>query len=404
MSKIKRQIKEFLFFAIILVAICSLFAYQKGYFDNLNKTFKSFQVVAENKVIDSTDGFTLVPIVGTEKISLINMSGVEVHSWNIDAARVRLKKNGNILVIHGSKWGINNEPWRTLRKTLREYDWNGNVVWEYTADDIIHHDVQILENENLLFPVRKILKTSDKIKINDTFRKGLKIRSDTIYELNKNKEVVWKWDAHNWIDINFCGQRPCVSSLGKENSKQKLSDWSHLNTTAIIPQNIHYDNGDKRFKPGNIIVLPRNFWMIYVVDKESKQTVWEYSGDYEGGLSGGHEAQMIKKGYPGEGNILVFDNGRLKHKGRSFILEINPLTKEVVWVYENGKKFFSNSAGSVQRLKNGNTLISEDLAGRVFEVTKDKKIVWKFKTNHRIARAKRYSANYTEKFNKLKLY
>lgn len=403
--KLKYIYRELVFFIVLILGVLALYGYKSGFYEKFRKNIATKNSSPATKNISKTVGFTLIPLVGAQKISLINMSGSEVHSWKIDAARARLKPNGNILVVHGSKWGIKNEPWKSLRPTIKEYDWSGKVVFEYTANDIIHHDIQILENGNLIFPKREIVPSKDKLKINDLNRRKLNIRSDSVIELNpKSKEIVWEWKAHKHIDLNFCGRRPCTTFTGDALANKKMSDWSHINTTQIVPENKHYDNGDVRFKPGNIIVLPRNFWMVFVVDKESKKTVWEYEGDYKGGLSGGHEAQMIPKGMPGAGNILIFDNGRIKHKGESFVLEVNPITKEVVWIYENGKKFFSNSAGSMQRLKNGNTLISEDLNGFVFEVTPKKNIVWKYKTKYRIARAKRYTKDFSAKFNNLDLY
>ena len=88
---------------------------------------------------------------------------------------------------------------------------------------------------------------------------------------------------------------------------------------------------------------------------------------------------------------MVFDNGRVTHAGESYVLEINPTTKEVVWKYDAGKAFFSKSAGSMQRFENGNTLISEDVRGRVFEVTPTGEIVWELKTPLRLSRSERYA-------------
>ena len=88
---------------------------------------------------------------------------------------------------------------------------------------------------------------------------------------------------------------------------------------------------------------------------------------------------MIKKGLPGAGNILIFDNGSgSNHHLESYVLEVNPLSKEVVWVYDIGKDLFSKARGSVSRLPNGNTLISEDETARVLEVTSGKEVVWEF--------------------------
>ena len=300
--------------------------------------------------------------------------------------------------MHGSKWGMRNEPWKKLRPVVREYDWDGNLLWEFKAPDIAHHDVHRLENGNTLFPVRSVIPGNYKDIITDDAKRALQIRSDSIFEVDRNGKTVWKWDAHEHLDLNSCGRRKCKSYAGKANAKDQLADWSHINTSSVIPPNKWYDQGDKRFKPGNIMILPRNWWMAFIVDKETSEIVWEYGGEYKGGLSGGHEVQMIPRGLPGAGNVLIFDNGRSVHTNESYILEINPVTKKLVWVYDAGKQFFSKSAGSVQRLANGNTLISEDVGGRVFEVTRDKEIVWELTNELRISRAHKYAKDYCQQF------
>jgi hypothetical protein len=101
---------------------------------------------------------------------------------------------------------------------------------------------------------------------------------------------------------------------------------------------------------------------------------------------------MIPEGMPGAGNILVFDN----HASAGFppfylelfqgskILEIDPITMEIVWQYDasaSGKPlwtFFSSFISSARRLPNGNTLICEGMHGRIFQVTRDGEIVWEY--------------------------
>jgi hypothetical protein len=113
---------------------------------------------------------------------------------------------------------------------------------------------------------------------------------------------------------------------------------------------------------------------------------------------------MIPKGLPGEGNILVFDNGgsagygipnpgsptgrRNALREYSRVLEFNPVTFEVVWKYSaleagfpapmDGYKFFSSYVSSAQRLPNGNTLITEGAGGRIFEVSAEFDTVWEY--------------------------
>jgi len=101
---------------------------------------------------------------------------------------------------------------------------------------------------------------------------------------------------------------------------------------------------------------------------------------------------MIEKGLPGAGNILLLDNGRNGGQ-KSRVLEINPITREIVWSY-TAPGFYTASAGSAQRLFNGNTLISEDRKGHVFEVTASGDVVWEYQSEFETRRAARYALNY----------
>ena len=111
---------------------------------------------------------------------------------------------------------------------------------------------------------------------------------------------------------------------------------------------------------------------------------------------------MIPKGLPGEGNILIFDNGGHAgygiptqasptgqyNQGRCFsrVLEIDPITLKIVWSYGDYRGqlaselslFFSAICSGMQRLPNGNTQIVEATSGRIFEVTPEGEIVWEY--------------------------
>ena len=355
------------------------------------------------------NGFTIYPVSGTEEILLLNMSGVIVHRWEgIDADRVRLLPSGNILVLHGSKNLIKQEPWASLRKRISEYDWNGKLVWKYDGESVLHHDLQYLENGNILTLIKAKVPENYNNKITDPFRKSVELKADSVIEISREGKIVWRWNAWESIDVNECGVRECPGQHTFEKrggfDKDDYQDWTHINTVNLIPENKWYDAGDQRFRPGNILVHARNFWTSYIIDRDTKEIVWDYSGDYKGGIIGGHEASMIPKGYPGEGNIIILDNGSEKRNNSSFILEVNPNTKNTEWVYDVGDKFFTRARGSVQRLANGNTLISEDRNGRVLEVTPDKETVWEYKGNLLSVRAGRYAPDYSPKFIGLNLF
>jgi hypothetical protein len=110
-------------------------------------------------------------------------------------------------------------------------------------------------------------------------------------------------------------------------------------------------------------------------------------------LIGIHHTHLIPKGLPGEGNILVFDNGGASGWGPisgltmkyvrfdSRVVEFDPTTLNIVWEYNAAKGDdlpFSYYIGGAQRLPNGNTLITSGMTGDLLEVTPDKVIVWRY--------------------------
>ena len=324
------------------------------------------------------NGYTLFNYITQAKVRLIDMNGNVVHEWKIQTPRAKLLKNGNLLVIERGK--------------IREYSWDGEVVWEYEPPGRHpHHDFQRLDNGNTLVLCTEDLPDEYREKIKDPIRRTVRpFHSCFVIEVTRDKEIVWEWHAYEHLDLNYYCK---ICNPG---------DWTHINTVQALPENRHYDAGDERFKPGNILLSPRNLGFIFIVDKDTKEIVWKYSGNYAGGLAGQHEPHMIEKGLPGEGNILVFDNGappmrNLRHTGKSYVLEIDPATKRIVWKYENGEKFYSAFRSNVQRLPNGNTLICESEGLRIFEVTRECEIVWEYAVewhHQMIGRAFRYPYDY----------
>ncbi|RIL11520.1 MAG: hypothetical protein DCC75_02170 [Proteobacteria bacterium] len=330
-------------------------------------------------------GVTLYP-VRKSRVLLLDMQGGVINSWKVPAVRARLLPSCNLLVVHDGE---------QLSDVVTEYSWDGEIVWKYKAKSGIHHDVRRLDNGNTIFPIRRQLRYEIPSKDGVSPPRQAKMRSDTVLEVTPKGEMVWEWHADEYLDTKSWGANKAQPPYDSIKWTQIVRDWSHLNTVSVIPPNKWHDQGDKRFKPGNIMVLLRNLWSVYVIDKDTKEITWTYTGDYKGGMIFPHESHLLPKDLPGAGNVLIFDNGR--DKRGSFILEVNPATNKVVWSYEDGMRFFSKGQGSVQRLPNGNTLISEDDRGRVFEVTPQKEIVWEYLGNSILRRAHRYSYDYCPK-------
>jgi len=354
------------------------------------------------------NGYTLFP--PGPKVTLIDMNGNVVNEWDVQAIRAKLLRNGNLLVAArragrraemgaGRRAGRRAER-RAGKNPVQEFSWDGRLVWEYVPPGPVgvHHDVTRLDNGNTFLLSKDLLPDEYRKKITDPVRRSAtQIRVDLVLEVTPEKEVVWEWHMYEHVDVNrYCE----ICNPG---------DWTHVNTVRALPENRHYDAGDERFRPGNIILSPRNLSFIFIVDKKTKEIVWEYTGTYAGGLAGQHEPYMIEKGLPGEGNIIVFDNGAppmrsVAHTGNSYIIEIDPVTEKLVWKYEDRRKFYSPFTSSVQRLPNGNTLICESGTPRIFEVTREGEIVWEhtLEMHVGVARAYRYPYDYCPQLRALK--
>ena len=177
-------------------------------------------------------------------------------------------------------------------------------------------------------------------------------------------------------------------------------DWFHINSATYVGPNRWFDAGDQRFAPNNVIISSRQSSVIAIIDR-SGAVVWQIGPDFDRTpeerairqIIGQHHAHVIPEGLPGAGNVMIFDNGGSSGYGApspialngtgiyaratSRVVEINPVTLELVWSY-NGPNFFATNISGAQRLANGNTLVTEGPGGRLFEVTTEGEIVWEY--------------------------
>ena len=90
-------------------------------------------------------------------------------------------------------------------------------------------------------------------------------------------------------------------------------------------------------------------------------------------------------------------------RGWSRVVEMDPLSGEIVWEYRGDPEagFWSPVGSGAQRLPNGNTLICAmnwSEPGRIFEVTPDGETVWEYwnPEGESFYRAVRYDADVIE--------
>ncbi|MEX1080776.1 MAG: arylsulfotransferase family protein [Halofilum sp. (in: g-proteobacteria)] len=123
---------------------------------------------------------------------------------------------------------------------------------------------------------------------------------------------------------------------------------------------------------GDVLLSFRELSLIAVLSVEDEQIVWATRGPWVEQ----HDPRVLDNG-----NILIFDNGGAFQPGNaSRVLEFNPRTHAVTWRYAGTPEqpFDSHIRGAAERLRNGNTLITESNGGRLLEVTAAGEIVWEY--------------------------
>ncbi|HSG35427.1 MAG TPA: aryl-sulfate sulfotransferase, partial [Sphingomonadaceae bacterium] len=372
------------------------------------------------------NGYTVLSLLGTRAVIVIDMNGRVVKRWdNFNVAPggpARILPGGIVIASNGTFPG----HLETTELVARDFD--GNELWRFDrAEEITirrppaeegseateekrwssrqHHDWQLESfpagyyspkfTPSLSSGRKLLLAHSNR---SDEAIADVVLEDDRIYELDADNNIVWDWRASDHIDelgFNVAERRAIRAGGVRDNF-----DWFHINSATYLGPNRWYDAGDTRFHPDNVVISSRQTSIIAIIDR-SGAIVWQLGPDYADSLAemaigqivGQHHAHLIPPGLPGAGNMLIFDNGgsggygnptALSPTGQtnyrrhdSRVIEIDPVTLEVVWAYRAANFFAFNISGA-QRLENGNTLITEGPSGRVFEVTGEGEIVWEY--------------------------
>jgi len=358
---------------------------------------------------ETCNGYTIISTPDDQTI-LIDMDGRIIHNWSIKGHPSKMLPGGDLL-------GGDERNQIGENTYVSQEDWNGTIIWEFhdweNGSSREHHDVEREGNpvgyyapgQDFIEKGRTLILSRTTI-INKSISKW-PLEDDVIYEVDWNGNLTsYRWYANEHFDeFGF----DAFAKFGIYFQKFMYKGWLHVNSISELGKNQWYEKGDGRFKPDNIIISSRHANFIAIIERSSGKLVWKVGPDYSkktpegqklGKIIGPHHAHMIPKGLPGEGNILIFDNGgfggyRLlglpirNIRFYSRVIEFNPTTYDIVWEYQDrdgplipwfGKdpRFFSPLVSSAQRLPNGNTLICEGNRLRVFEVTPEKNVVWEY--------------------------
>jgi hypothetical protein len=360
---------------------------------------------------------------------LLDMEGRLVKEWQWQRpGDTQLLENGHLLrleVLRPPSSRQSGITWGGAAGVVSEYDWNGNLIWSAdmdTEDEINHHMVHRMPNGNTLVIVWERISYDDAVAagrdpntINDpdvtdcydsTFPPNNYICDfwpNKIVELDTNGDRTgWEWRAWDHVcndqdasclDINY--RFPIDVS-----SHRASANFMHVNSIDFLPDPADLDPTDGDVS-GTILINSRVFGEFFLIDYESGEIIdrWGNPCAYGAGdcpsylnngdqrLFGAHASHFIKSATdPGEGNVLVFNNGWMRPMGSiSEVLEVAKgasgyyTNGSVDWQFKTASPTYSEFMGYVQELSNGNRLITMSMQGHLIEATRDtNEIVWEF--------------------------
>ena len=368
----------------------------------------------------SFNGLTLFAPNHSTSTYLINNEGLLINEWTSDyvpGLAVYLLENGNLL-----RSSAIESPSSTQTGGFELLTWDNVLIWQFHRGNQ-HHDIEPMPNGNVLMIVNDIKNYSDAIDAGRDPEKLLSnsLRSLSILEISQvgvdSGHIVWEWHAWDHLIQDFDETKANYGNVGSHPelidvnfAPNQYSDWLHTNS---VDYNEQLDQ---------ILVSNRNTNDIWIIDHSTTSLEasshaggasgkggdllfrWGNPISYRAGqetdqkLFGQHDANWIKDGLNNYQNrIMIFNNGIDRPSGNySTAIEINtPLVEDYnynildsgafgpsdeLWSYTSPDTFdfFSPRFGSVQRLSNGNSLISNSDMGTFFELDSTDQIVWMY--------------------------
>ena len=317
------------------------------------------------------------------------MRGELAHRWQtqyLPGQSVYMLENGHLL--RAARPGGYRGPFKAGGGggVVQEIAWDGRVVWEFRFADEnrrAHHDIEPLPNGNVLI-IAWELKTADEAVAAGLDQQPMgdgSIWPDFVVEVEpirpQGGNIVWEW--HAWdhlvqehdpalahfgkvsehperIDVNAVTARRNRAKQAKPEKIEWLQALGYVDVSAGDggpPSNegdwLHTNAIDYNRELDQVLLTVRHFNEIWVIDHS---TTTEEAAGSAGGRSGSggdllyrwgnpevhgagsesnqklfahHDARWIPRGYPGAGNILVFNNGRGRlEKDYSTVVEIVP--------------------------------------------------------------------------------
>jgi len=303
---------------------------------------------------------------------LMDAKGNKLHEW--DLTYEYLDKNGPL---NGSD---SPHAFKVLKDgslvvsfdsgdVLARIDQCSKPIW--TKEGVYHHSLSIDDNgnlwawrgENTAYAYYNYLENINSI------------TGDTISEIGLIEDLLQSPDSSGNIygvraDYNF-------QHFDETPKNKEEHDLFHPNDLDVLSSDIA--DKFKDFNAGDLLLSFRNNHLVAVVDPKTKKLKWWSTGPWK---------FQHDPDFTSDGKISVYSNNT--DYGRSEIIKIDPVSKNVENELEKGDLFFySKTQGKHQYLPNGNLLIIMPDEGRAVQVTSEGNKVFEY--NNVSAISKQYN-------------
>ena len=383
-------------------------------------------------------GYTLFSPISSTTTYLIDQHGREMHSWD-SASGLRPGLSAYILddgdLLRTGNLG-NNQPGDFsaggASGHIERISWDGQLEWSWSyssRDYRSHHDIEPMPNGNILLiaweefneqEVAQAGRNSEGENSNKAVT-STTLWPDLILEIKpvgtQDVEIVWEWHAWDHLIQDFDSSK---DNYGNVSQHPELLDINFNDATSGASGGrdwMHCNGIDYNLELDQIALSCKNMNEIYIIDHST--TTLEASGHsggnsgmggdilyrwgnpeaYRAGtnsdqqLFGQHDVQWIESDRPHAGELIVFNNGNGRDTLYSSVDIIAPPENNgtyiknagepfgpsnISWSWDIGTDMYAPSISGVERLPNGNTLITYGTQGTFIEVNIEGDIVWKY--------------------------
>ena len=424
---------------------------------------------------EATPGYILFnPTMGTSAY-LMNLEGEIVHEWNSDLTAMLsyLQDDGSVVrherVLDDKTFAAGGQS-----GIISRISWDGELLWRYeysTPDLLTHHDLAVMPNGNILANAWEV-KTKEECIAMGLNPEGLPdagLWFDKVIEIKPEGkdggEIVWEWRMWEHLVQDIDPSKLNHGVVAESPRKLNLNPYIFKDPIPqeAIDQMIKMGVTTSNQKPGNMgsdvthlnainynadldQVVLSSYWFheIFIIDHSTttEEASGSSGGKYGHGgdllfrwgnpqnygrgepedkiLSHQHDVQWIPEGYPGAGNLIVYNNDVYGGNGQfhgvfeaipalqrpnmtlneldnySTVLELEipvntdgsyelsdnapygPTSPTWEYVAKDTFSFYGPFVSGTHRLKSGNTFINSGPRGRFFEVNPEGNIVWEY--------------------------